>query len=212
MSEASQVIIHQEYQDKLKTRKVRTVQSYRLLSDGLTDPVEREFENKDLTKVAQTSAAILKNNREEEQRNAKRRRSCAAPQSKPKEDFSLYEGTESVKALWEQLVLATYKREVGFVTEVSLKEVQAWLVKEGIAGDREKAKTAIENEIGKLSMAEQGIITYDEFNRLFAKGVLRKAIVDVAEKFTALMKLKGDNSEGMPLGRKIDQYARSHMI
>lgn len=76
------------------------------------------------------------------------------PQSRVKEDFSLYEGTESVKALWEQLVMATYKREVGFVTEVSLKEVQAWLVKEGIAGDREKAKTVIENEIGKLSMAE----------------------------------------------------------
>ena len=45
------------------------------------------------------------------------------PQSRAKGDFSLYEGTESVKALWGQLVLATYKRDVGFVTEVSLKEV-----------------------------------------------------------------------------------------
>jgi len=79
--------------------------------------------------------------------------------------------------------MATYKRDVGFVTEVSLKEVKNWLVKEGIAVDREKAKTAIENEIGKLEMADQDIMTHDEFNRLFAKGLLRKAIVDVAEKF-----------------------------
>jgi hypothetical protein len=66
---------------------------------------------------------------------------------------------------------------------VSLKEVKSWLVKEGIALDREKAKTAIENEIGKLSMADDDKMTYDEFNRLFAKGVLRKALIDVAEKF-----------------------------
>ena len=69
------------------------------------------------------------------------------------------------------------------MTEISLKEVKNWLIKEGIAADREKAKTAIENEIGKMAMADQEIMTYDEFNRLFAKGVLKKAIVDVAEKF-----------------------------
>jgi hypothetical protein len=103
---------------------VRAVQSYRLLSDGLSDPVERVFEKKEVTKLAATQAKILHNNREEEERlNSKRRRSHMVPQSRAKEDFSLYEGTESVKALWGQLVLATYKRDVGFVTEVSLKEV-----------------------------------------------------------------------------------------
>lgn len=149
------MIVHQEYEDKLQNKKVRAVQSYRLLSDGLTDPVERVFEKKEVTKLAVTKAKILYNNREDEERhNSKRRRSHMVPQSRAKEEFSLYEGTESVKALWEQLVLATYKRDVGFVTEVSLKEVQNWLVKEGIAADREKAKSAIENEIGKLAMAD----------------------------------------------------------
>ena len=47
------------------------------------------------------------------------------------------------------------------MTEISLKEVKNWLIKEGIAADREKAKTAIENEIGKMAMADQDIMTYD---------------------------------------------------
>ena len=45
---------------------------------------------------------------------------------------------------------------MGFVTEVPLKTVLNWLVAEGIALDREKAKLALINEIGGLSLEDEG--------------------------------------------------------
>jgi hypothetical protein len=74
---------------------------------------------------------------------------------KPKpqaQELSLYEKAESVKALWDQLVMAYHKRDVGFVTEIPLRIVQDWLVKEGIALDRDKAKMVMVNEIGALRL------------------------------------------------------------
>ena len=45
--------------------------------------------------------------------------------------------------------------------ELPVKPILAFLVKEGVALDREKAKTAIEQEIGPLG--KEGMISYDEF-------------------------------------------------
>lgn len=57
-----------------------------------------------------------------------------------------------MKALWDQLVMAYHKRDVGFVTEIPLRIVQDWLVKEGIALDRDKAKMVMVSEIGALRL------------------------------------------------------------
>ena len=45
--------------------------------------------------------------------------------------------------------------------ELPVKPILSFLVKEGVALDREKAKTAIEQEIGPLG--KEGMISYDEF-------------------------------------------------
>ena len=121
------------------------------------------------------------------------------PQSS-KGEISLYEKTEAVKSLWNQIVFNHYQRDVGFVTEISLKEVAAWFVKEDIAPDLGKAKIAIKNEIGKLSLEKQELMTFDEFSRLFTKGVVKKALIDVADRFEANKKEKGGSFEGIALG------------
>ena len=58
-------------------------------------------------------------------------------------------------------------------------------------------------------MEAEGQMTLDEFYRLFCKGVLKKALIDVAEKFDNEMKKKGGDVDALPVGRKIDQYSRS---
>ena len=43
--------------------------------------------------------------------------------------------------------------------------------------DPTKAKLILNTELGKLCYEEEGQITYDEFMRLFCKGVLKQAFV-----------------------------------
>lgn len=90
-----------------------------------------------------------------------------------------------------------------------MQTVCKWLVKEGIAGDLEKAAATIEHEVGKLRQQKEGLITSEEFGRLFTKGVLKKALVDVADRFGKMVTSGEDASQ---LGRKIQQYSRSHVI
>jgi len=80
------------------------------------------------------------------------------------------------------------------VTEISLREVLAWFVKEEIAPDIQKAKIAIKNEIGKLSLEKQDLITFDEFSRLFTRGVVKKALIDMNERFEAKKNKKNAKS------------------
>ena len=64
--------------------------------------------------------------------------------------------------MWNKQTQAHFKTKDQFMTdELPVKPILTFLVKEGVALDREKAKTAIEQEIGPLS--KEGMISYDEF-------------------------------------------------
>ena len=64
--------------------------------------------------------------------------------------------------LWNKQTQAHFKTKDSFMTdELPVKPILTFLVKEGVALDREKAKTAIEQEIGPLG--KEGMISYDEF-------------------------------------------------
>lgn len=106
-------------------------------------------------------------------------------------EVTLHEKAQSIKALWDQLVLSYHKKEVGFVTELPIKIIQDWLVKEQVALDVEKAKIILNTEIGSLRFEQKGLLTFDEFSRLFTKACLRKALIDVAAKYGSLMKTHG---------------------
>lgn len=72
--------------------------------------------------------------------------------------------------------------------ELPVKPILAFLVKEGVALDREKAKTAIEQEIGPLG--KEGMISYDEFSKIFCRGIFKQAIVKSEEVFQDSMTTK----------------------
>jgi len=82
-------------------------------------------------------------------------------QSKPREaqpptqDFNLYQKTEAVRSLWDRLVRREYERDVGFVTEISIKQMNQWMVEERLAVDKDKCELLLEKEIGcKIKLKE----------------------------------------------------------
>lgn len=78
--------------------------------------------------------------------------------------------------------------------------------------DPTKAKLILNTELGKLCYEEEGQITYDEFMRLFCKGVLKQAFVQVSDKFNNMVKNKGPELEALPIGNKLDCFSRQHII
>jgi hypothetical protein len=82
-----------------------------------------------------------------------------------------------------------------------IKIIQDWLVKEKVALDIDKAKVVLNSEIGQLRMEEKGLLTFDEFSRLFTKSCLRKALIEVAGKYGSLLKT---HAEDVPIAQKID--------
>jgi hypothetical protein len=52
-------------------------------------------------------------------------------------------------------------------------------VKEGVASEREKAKMVVDNFLGGVLMCE-GMITINEFKKLFQKGIFRQALMRIS--------------------------------
>ena len=74
--------------------------------------------------------------------------------------------------MWYKHTKAVFKRDDIFMTdELPLKPILLFLVKEEVALDRDKAKTAIEQEIG--SLGKEGYISFDEFSKIFCRGIFK---------------------------------------
>ena len=105
--------------------------------------------------------------------------------------FTMIEQDETIKAIWQKHTNAHYKRDdIGFIAELPLKPILNFFVKEGIGLDRDKAKQALETEIGPLE--NDSMISYSEFNRLFQKGIFKTAIIRTADTFEKAMANKGE--------------------
>ena len=81
--------------------------------------------------------------------------------------------------------------------ELPIKPILTYLVKEGVALDRDKVKTAIEQEIGPLT--KEGMISYDEFQKIFCHGVFKQAICRNEEIFQDAMDKKRNVIKDMGL-------------
>ena len=63
--------------------------------------------------------------------------------------YTLQEHSDTIRAVWIRHVRAHFKRDDDiFVNELPVKPILTYFVKQGIALDRDKARVAIENEIG----------------------------------------------------------------
>ena len=100
--------------------------------------------------------------------------------------------------MWYKQTKAHFKRDETFMTdELPIKPILAFLVKEGVALDRDKAKTAVENEIGLLG--KEGMISYDEFSKIFCRGIFKEAMVKSAANFSDSMIYKKSKIKDMGL-------------
>ena len=94
--------------------------------------------------------------------------------------------------------------------ELPLKLILQFLVKEGVALDRDKAKTAIEQEIGPL--AKDNMISCDEFQKIFCRGIFKQAIVRSEQTFQDQMNSKRSKIKDMGLKQKINMFTRSNIV
>ena len=90
--------------------------------------------------------------------------------------------------------------------ELPMKGILQFLVKEGVALDRDKARQAIEQEIGPLS--SDTMISFHEFQKIFCRGIFKQAIIRSAEEFLRIFERKG-RLKDLNLKQKINMYQRN---
>lgn len=94
--------------------------------------------------------------------------------------------TESINQVWLSLVHSSVDvnlyPDIRLVSEIPLKTVLEFLVKEGVALDKEKAREMIEKVLG-VQLASSGPISETEFKKLFNKGIFKQALVKIAATF-----------------------------
>ena len=91
--------------------------------------------------------------------------------------------------------------------ELPIKIVSDFMTKKGITPDREKAKTIINK--AQVGREKRQLVTIDEFNRIFCKGIFKDALINVVENIDTN---NHTNNEALPLNLKISQYQRGLMM
>ena len=105
--------------------------------------------------------------------------------------FTMQEQSDTINTIWNRHTAAHYKRDdLGFISELPIKPILSFFVREGLALDRDKAKQALEQEIGELE--NESMISFSEFNRIFCKGVFKQSLIRIAETFDKVMANKGE--------------------
>jgi Zn finger protein HypA/HybF involved in hydrogenase expression len=69
---------------------------------------------------------------------------------------------------------------------------------------REQALKIIQNQLGLVSRIEK--VTFDDFNRIFCKGIFKEAMMNVNENFASLN--KSGEQEVISLSVKIGEFQR----
>ncbi len=99
---------------------------------------------------------------------------------------SLAEQSESIKRLWVKMARATVDKNVHpdpeKVIQLPMPVILDFLVSEGVSLDRDKAKLVIAKQIGEEKLKEP-YISSDDFNKLFCKGMFKKALIKIAQIF-----------------------------
>jgi len=81
--------------------------------------------------------------------------------------------------------------------------VKKWIVKNQLASDMEQAGKVILKLLGKVEMIE-----YEEFYKLFIKGIFRTALLDMLENIDELTKDQAD----LPLTLKLGAFRRNLLL
>ena len=141
----------------------------------------------------------------------------AKNQSSKKKEFdlnSLAEQSESIKRLWVKMAEETVDKNVHpdpeKVIQLPIPVILDFLVNEGVCLDRDKARAVIAKQIGEEKLKET-YFSCDDFNKLFCKGMFKKALIKIAQIFEQQVQ-SGKICEGLSLARKLDTYKRQTII
>ena len=66
-----------------------------------------------------------------------------------------------------------------YVSEIPIKTILKFLVKEGVAAEMDKAKMVVDYFLGGVLMCE-GMISINEFKKLFQKGIFKQALMRIS--------------------------------
>ena len=129
-----------------------------------------------------------------------------------KKDYSLAEHLETIRQVWLEHSRHHFKRNDNYMTnELPLKLILTFLVKHGIALDRDKAKLTIKQEIGEFQ--DENMISFGEFQSIFVRGLFKQSLENRSEAFKGhMLKKKGDKTADLNLRQQIDLYQREKMI
>jgi len=94
----------------------------------------------------------------------------------------MVEQADIIKSIWNRHVRQVYQADIGKVNELPIKIILDFLVKERVAHDRDKAKNVVMQTLGE-NLMNDGMISFDEFNKLFCKGMFKQALIKVAKTF-----------------------------
>ena len=76
-----------------------------------------------------------------------------------------------------------------------------FLIKKKLASDREKAQKILIDYSGNPNMKNKEVLSFDEFTKIFCKGIFKDALINVTQSF---QKMK--QSKDLPLTLKINEY------
>jgi hypothetical protein len=167
--------VHREYEDQDRNKLIRNVQTYKVKEGSrLANLHEVELERMGNSKP---SGIIYKLNSAASSPVKVVQNIDTQLQSYKRADpSSLTELTESINQIWLSLVNSSIDKnlypDIRLVSEIPLKAVLEFLVKEGIALDKEKAREMIEKLVG-VQFISSGSITETEFKKLFNKGIFK---------------------------------------
>ena len=81
------------------------------------------------------------------------------------------------------------------------------MLKKRLASDREKALKILQEYSGNPSIKSKEVVNFDEYNRIFCKGIFKDALVNISSQFD-----KMKSSEELSLTIKINEYQRNQMF
>ncbi|CAI2383089.1 unnamed protein product [Moneuplotes crassus] len=123
---------------------------------------------------------------------------------------SLTDQMKIVKKWWNEMGDSSsntmHLRQNDYISK-PIKVVASFMTQKGITPDIEKAKNVIYK--AQLGRDKRQVVTFDEFNRIFCKGIFKDALINVVE---SIDKDNQINNDSLPLSVKISQYKRGLMI
>lgn len=98
-------------------------------------------------------------------------------------------------------------KEVHRIKELHLEKVYNFLIEKRIVADRQYAMRLVNEQIGFSSLSNPNHMCYEEFNRLFCKGMFKRALINILEHLQKKSKSGDDDSPSSKANSSKDLFS-----